>query len=142
VGTWDVLAQGSDAAILAVGTMVQPALAARATLAGRGIDVTVVDCRFVKPLDQALLLALRREHPVLLTVEEGNLPGGFGDAVLERLVQEGLSTAGVVRLGLPDDFVHHGTREELLADVGLTSPHLEEAVVTALQKAAVSGRDA
>jgi len=142
VGTWDLLAQGSDAAILAVGTMVQPALAARARLAERGTDVTVVDCRFVKPLDEALLLRLRRDHPVLVTVEEGNLPGGFGDAVLELLSDQGLSTAGVVRLGLPDDFVSHGTREELLSQVGLTAAHLEAAVAAALQKAAVSGRDA
>ncbi|HET9300878.1 MAG TPA: 1-deoxy-D-xylulose-5-phosphate synthase [Candidatus Polarisedimenticolaceae bacterium] len=141
IGSWDVLAQGSDAALLAVGTMVQPALAARTRLAARGIDVTVVDCRFVKPLDEELLLRLRREHPVLVTVEEGNLPGGFGDGVLEGLVQAELSTAGVMRLGLPDDFVHHGTREELLQDVGLTPEHLEAAVVSALQKAAVSGRD-
>jgi 1-deoxy-D-xylulose-5-phosphate synthase len=141
VGSWDVLAQGSDAAILAVGTMVQPALAARARLAARGIDATVVDCRFVKPLDGALLARLAREHAVLVTVEEGNLPGGFGDGVLEHLVQAGLPTGGVVRIGLPDDFVPHGTREQLLAEVGLTAEHLEEAVVSALDRVAVSRRD-
>jgi 1-deoxy-D-xylulose-5-phosphate synthase len=141
VGSWDVLAQGSDAAILAVGTMVQPALAARARLAARGIDATVVDCRFVKPLDGALLARLAREHAVLVTVEEGNLPGGFGDGVLEHLVQEGLPTGGVVRIGLPDGFVPHGTREQLLAEVGLTAEHLEDAVVLALDRVAVSRRD-
>jgi 1-deoxy-D-xylulose-5-phosphate synthase len=122
--------------------MVQPALEARARLASRGIDATVVDCRFVKPLDAAVLERVRREHPVIVTVEEGNLPGGFGDAVLEHLADAGLSTAGVVRMGLPDDFVHHGTREELLQDVGLTAGHVEAAVIAALQRAAVTGRDA
>jgi 1-deoxy-D-xylulose-5-phosphate synthase len=138
VGSWEVLAQGSDAAILAVGTMVQAALQARALLAARGIDATVVNCRFVKPLDAVLLARLRRDHPVLVTAEEGNLPGGFGDAVLERLQEDGLPLAAVVRLGLPDDFVPHGTREELLQEVGLTPAHLEAAVAEALESRPVA----
>jgi 1-deoxy-D-xylulose-5-phosphate synthase len=141
VGSWEVLAQGTDAALLAVGTMVQPALQARARLAARGIDATVVDCRFVKPLDAALLARLAREHAVLVTVEEGTLSGGFGDAVLEQLQADGLSGESVVRLGLPDDFVPHGTREELLAQVGLTAGDLEAAVVAALEKVSVTRRD-
>jgi 1-deoxy-D-xylulose-5-phosphate synthase len=133
IGSWEVLEPGTDVAILAVGAMVVQALGARARLAARGISAAVVNCRFVKPLDAAALAGLRREHRVLVTVEEGNLPGGFGDAVLEHLESAALPLQGVVRLGLPDDFVHHGTREELLADVGLTPARLEAAVVEALR---------
>jgi 1-deoxy-D-xylulose-5-phosphate synthase len=142
VGSWEVLEEGSDAVILAVGTMVQTALEARDRLAKRGIGASVVNCRFVKPLDEALLARLRREHAALVTVEEGNLPGGFGDAVLERLQADGQPVTGVVRLGLPDAFVPHGTREELLEEVGLTAAHLEAVVVSALEAAPVSRRDA
>ncbi|HEX6852669.1 MAG TPA: 1-deoxy-D-xylulose-5-phosphate synthase [Candidatus Polarisedimenticolaceae bacterium] len=131
IGSWEVLESGTDAAILAVGTMVETAKAAAAVLRDRGVAVDVVNCRFVKPMDLDTLRELRASRRVLVTVEEGNLPGGFGDGVLEALNGLGLATDGVVRVGLPDDFVTHGSRSELLAEVGL----LPEPVATAVLKA-------
>jgi 1-deoxy-D-xylulose-5-phosphate synthase len=132
VGSWEVLERGADAAILAVGTMVESARAAAAALRSQGVAVDVVNCRFVKPMDRELLRELRGARRVLVTVEEGNLSGGFGDGVLEALNDLGLPSDGVVRLGLPDDFVTHGSRPELLAEVGLLPESIAAAVVKAL----------
>jgi 1-deoxy-D-xylulose-5-phosphate synthase len=131
VGSWEVLEEGGDAAFLAVGPMVGVALRASALLRERGVAAAVVNCRFVKPVDLAVLRRLRAAVPVLVTVEEGSLVGGFGDGVLEALLDETLSTRGLVRRGLPDSFVAHGTREELLRAVGLTPEDLATAVLEA-----------
>jgi len=126
IGSWELLEPGDDVAFLAVGTMVPVAREAHELLAGRGISAQVVNCRFVKPMDVAMLRELRRRFPLLITVEENSAVGGFGDGVLERLEEEGLSREGVVRLGLPDRFVTHGTRKELLGEVALTAERLAE----------------
>ena len=118
--------------LLAVGTMVPVAVEARDRLSERGVAGTVVNCRFVKPMDVELLRQVRESCRVLVTIEENNLPGGFGDGVLETLDAEGLSLNGVIRLGLPDGFVTHGTREELLKEVGLTAERVERDVLVAL----------
>jgi len=132
IGSWEVLAEGREVAFLAVGSMVRVALEARARLLARGISATVVNCRFVKPMDLAVLRQVRQSAPVLVTVEENARPGGFGEGVLDLLKQSGLSIDGVVPLGLPDEFVTHGTRQELLEMVGLTPEHLENASLRAL----------
>src|SRR5262245_28803287 len=121
VGSWEVLAEGGDAAFLAVGPMVGVALSASELLRAKGISAAVVNCRFVKPMDLEVLRRIRAAAPVLVTVEEGSLVGGFGDGVVEALLDSKLSTDGVVRRGLPDSFVAHGTREQLLQSVGLTA---------------------
>jgi 1-deoxy-D-xylulose-5-phosphate synthase len=126
IGTWEILAEGSDVAFLAVGTMVSTALAAREMLAARGIAAAVVNCRFVKPVDRATLRQAREGCTALITVEENSLLGGFGDGILEALEEDGLSTQRVVRMGLPDTFVTHGTRDQLLEEVGLTAERLAE----------------
>jgi 1-deoxy-D-xylulose-5-phosphate synthase len=118
-GSWEVLRQGRHLAILAVGTMVLPSLAAAETLAREGIEVTVVNCRFLKPLDGACLAKLFPAHPHLLTVEEGTVVNGFG-AYVRAHVGERWAAVNGRSLGLPDDFVTHGERSELLAEVGLT----------------------
>jgi 1-deoxy-D-xylulose-5-phosphate synthase len=130
-GSWEILETGGDVAILAVGTMVQTALAAGKILAESGVRATVVNARFVKPMDRAVLERVRQEARLIVTVEENNLPGGFGAGVLDELETAGLTTDGVIRLGLPDDYVGHGTRGELLEEVGLTPERIAEAVVRA-----------
>jgi 1-deoxy-D-xylulose-5-phosphate synthase len=132
IGSWERLEEGSDVCFLAVGTMVETARAARTRLAAHGVSAAVVNCRFVKPLDVEMLEALRSEFPVLVTVEENSVLGGFGDGVLESLAGRGRSLERIVRLGLPDAFVTHGTREELLEEVGLTPGHLASAALGAL----------
>jgi 1-deoxy-D-xylulose-5-phosphate synthase len=112
--------QGTDLAIIALGSMVDAALRASDILMAGGISAAVLNPRFVKPLDKDLIKSLAESTGKLITVEEGILAGGFGSAVLELLADEGLSDVKVVRIGIPDEFVEHGTREELLSDYGLT----------------------
>jgi 1-deoxy-D-xylulose-5-phosphate synthase len=119
-GTWEVLRDGADLALLATGTMVDPALAAAEELASRGIQATVVNCRFIKPLDEACLARLFPKHRVALTVEEGTVVNGFGAFVRARIADLA-PTVRTASMGLPDGFVEHGERGELLGDAGLTS---------------------
>lgn len=118
-GTWETLRQGKDLAILATGTMVLPALAAAETLQREGVSATVVDCRFIKPLDEASLERLFPHHGFVLTVEEGTDANGFGTFVRRYIADRWPGVRGAT-LGLPDAFVEHGERAELLADLGLT----------------------
>jgi 1-deoxy-D-xylulose-5-phosphate synthase len=118
-GTWEVLRQGRDLAILAVGTMVLPSLEAAESLAREGIDVTVVNCRFLKPLDDACLARLFPAHGHVLTVEEGTVVNGFGAYVRAAIGERWAGVSGS-SMGIPDTFVTHGERAELLAEVGLT----------------------
>ena len=120
-GTWEVLRKGKDCAILAVGVMCGPALEAADLLAADGWNVTVVNCRFLKPLDREMLDALAHEHRLLVTVEDGTVVNGFG-AYVAAVVQ---TTAPplevrVVPLGVPDRIHEHAPRAHQLADVGLT----------------------
>jgi 1-deoxy-D-xylulose-5-phosphate synthase len=117
VGEARVLEDGRDVALIGIGTGVGIAGEAAALLRAQGEQPTVVDARFVKPLDTALLERLVATHQLLVTVEENALAGGFGSAVLEHVG----SRAPVVRFGLPDAFVPHGDRDLLLRDVGLTA---------------------
>ena len=119
-GTWEVLREGRDVAVLAVGTMVLPALEAAAQLARDGIEASVVNCRFVKPLDEGTLERLFPAHGRLLTVEEGAVVNGFGAFVRAHVAQRWPHVAGD-SLGIPDAFVPHGERAELLAELGLTA---------------------
>ncbi len=133
VGSWELLREGTDVALLAVGSMVETALAARDLLDRAGVHAAVANCRFVKPLDSEMLASLRSSCGILVTMEENSLVGGFGEAVLEALVQGGLSSDGLLPFGLPDAFVTHGTREELLEDVGLTANRVAARVLSALR---------
>ena len=127
LGKGVVIKQGSDLAIIALGSMLRPAVDAADILATLGISVCVVNPRFVKPIDRELILSVAGNTGYLVTVEEGVLAGGFGSAVVELLVDEGLSNVKVTRLGIPDVFVEHGTRDELLADYGLTAQGIADA---------------
>ena len=117
-GKGEVLREGSRLLILAIGSMVYPALEAAELLAFQGLSPTVVNARFVKPLDEALVLRLARGHEALLTVEENVLEGGFGSAVLQLLEREGVLKR-VKCMGAPSEFLEHGTRGELLEAYGL-----------------------
>lgn len=119
IGRAELLREGHTAAIFALGTMVQPALAAAAALDAEGISLAVVNARFVKPLDEELIVALAEKHGVLITIEENALQGGFGSAVLELLEQRGMTGVRVLRLGYPDSYIPQGEQHELRAMLGL-----------------------
>ncbi len=111
---------GGEVAVVAYGAMGPPALAAAEHLAKDGIEATVVNARFVKPLDAGLLLALARTKRLIVTVEEAYLAGGFGSAVMELLEENGLlDRVRVVRMGVPDRIITHGDPKLLLAKYGL-----------------------
>ncbi|WP_026973858.1 1-deoxy-D-xylulose-5-phosphate synthase [Alicyclobacillus contaminans] len=132
IGKAERLTQGDAAAILALGPMVPVAMeTARILEMEHGVQVTVVNLRFVKPLDANLICELGRKMP-LVTVEEAALAGGVGSAILELLSEHGIATP-VLRRGIPDSFIEHGTRKELLKFVGLTPEHLVEDVLSVLQ---------
>jgi 1-deoxy-D-xylulose-5-phosphate synthase len=113
---------GRRVALLAFGSMLQPAL-----VVGDRLDATVVNMRFVKPLDEALLLELAASHELLVTIEENVLAGGAGSAVNECLARH-QRPPELLNLGLPDRFIEQGEREELLADCGLDAVGIERAI--------------
>ena len=119
IGQSEQLRAGGDVALLALGTMVLPALQAAETLQSEGISATVVNARFASPLDERAILGLARSVGRLITVEENVPMGGFGSAVHELLDRHGLSTTPLFRIALPELFVPHGKRDELLQLVGL-----------------------
>lgn len=122
IGKGELLRDGGEIAIVAYGSMVHPSLQAADNLAKDGFETTVVNARFVKPLDAPLLLALARTKRLIVTVEEAYLAGGFGSAVLELLEENGLQDkVRVVRMGIPDRLVTHGDPKLLLAKYGLDS---------------------
>jgi 1-deoxy-D-xylulose-5-phosphate synthase len=127
--SWEILRNGGDAAILAVGTMVLPAMSAAAALAQEGIRCTVVNCRFLKPYDRRVFQEMVRSHPVVLTVEEGQIANGFGAFMareLDALELEHRPRVG--SMGIPDRFIEHGGRGALLAGLGLDAEGIAERV--------------
>ncbi len=135
VGKGEILRQGDDAAIIAYGSMVYPAVAAAEKLREQGVNVTVANARFVKPLDAELILSLARDHELIVTVEEAYLAGGFGSAVMELLEANGLQNAvKVVRMGVQDEIVTHGDPKKLLAVYGLDRDGIAGRVVRSRQE--------
>jgi 1-deoxy-D-xylulose-5-phosphate synthase len=130
VGRAELRREGQRVALLAFGAMLAPALAA-----GDALDATVVNMRFVKPLDSALVERLAASHALIVTVEEHAVMGGAGSAVCEALAARGLEHR-VLLLGLPDRFIDHGDPAKLLASVGLDARGIEQSVRAALEKAA------
>ncbi|MGB9885886.1 MAG: 1-deoxy-D-xylulose-5-phosphate synthase [Moorellales bacterium] len=119
VGRGELLREGRHLVIAAIGPLVYEALKAAELLSARGIEVAVINARFVKPLDRELIVEQVRRTGYLLTVEEHVLAGGFGSAVLELLAAEGIRPNGVRCLGISDCFVSHGRPDELRAELGL-----------------------
>ena len=132
VGKAEVISEGGEVAFLAVGTMNETAIKAAEILAEQGIEATLANMRFVKPLDEELLLQLGTDKKLLVTLEENVLAGGFGSAVAEFLLDKGLP-ARLLRFGLPDAFVEQGSRKELLELVGLTPEAVAAKILARLQ---------
>ena len=131
VGTGELLREGERVAIVGYGTGVGKGLEAADLLAERGLEVTVADARFAKPIDAALMAQLAGEHELLVTVEEGVLMGGFGTAVWETL-SEGGATPRILRVGLPDRYVTHGKPALLHEEVGFTAQRITERIEAAI----------
>ncbi|PIS29007.1 1-deoxy-D-xylulose-5-phosphate synthase [Candidatus Saganbacteria bacterium CG08_land_8_20_14_0_20_45_16] len=119
--------QINEVVILAIGSMVAPSVEAAALLEKEGISAKVVNARYVKPLDEKLILEAIKGAEKIVTVEEGVLEGGFGSAILEFLNEKGINTP-VKRLGLPDKFIEQGKRDQLLEICGLTAEKICQAV--------------
>ncbi|HKH18504.1 MAG TPA: 1-deoxy-D-xylulose-5-phosphate synthase [Solirubrobacteraceae bacterium] len=131
IGTGEILREGERVAIVGYGTGVGKALGAADLLADGGLDVTVADARFAKPLDTGLLAQLAAEHELLVTVEEGVLAGGFGTGVWETLSDGGLAPR-ILRVGLPDRYVTHGAPKLLHSEVGYTSERIAQRIEAAV----------
>jgi 1-deoxy-D-xylulose-5-phosphate synthase len=119
-GSWERLREGKDLAILAVGTMVEPSRQAAEQLAAEGIDCAVVNCRFLKPMDDGMLQVLAAQHRTLVTVEEGTIVNGFG-AMLSETLQTTHPEVRVIALGVPDRLIEQAPRAEQLESFGLTA---------------------
>jgi 1-deoxy-D-xylulose-5-phosphate synthase len=119
LGKGEQLRPGADGAVFAVGSLVYPALQAAEILSAEGIELTVVNARFVKPLDRELIVSLALATGRIITCEENALQGGFGTAVLEVLEQEGVCGVNMVRIGYPDTFIEQGEQSQLHARYGL-----------------------
>lgn len=133
VGRAELLREGSGCAVLALGTMVNPALEAAVLLEGEGVSATVVNARFVKPLDEKLILDLAARHRCLVTMEENALQGGFGSAVLELLEENDISGVRVLRIGYPDRPIPQAEQHELRTMLGLDAVGLAASIRSFLQ---------
>ena len=129
IGKAEVLREGSDLAVLAIGPAVNQALIAAKKLSEEGISIKVINARFVKPLDNELILKTVATIKKIITVEENMLACGFGSAVLELLAQEGVTGVWVKRLGIPDEFVQHATQAEQRRKYGID----EEGIIQAIK---------
>jgi len=129
VGSWETCRQGDDLAILAVGPMVYTAIDVAEKLVDHEINIEVINCRFIKPMDTACLRNIRNKFSNIITLEEGTINGGFGDGVASWLLENDYS-GKLKRLGLPDSFVEHGSRDQILNVLGLDA----EGIVLSIQK--------
>lgn len=121
IGSWEVLREGTDAVILTFGTTIPMALEAAETLAKKGIHVEVVNARFIKPMDEAMLHSIMKRKLPILTIEEAVLKGGFGSGVLEFIHDHQYRDILVERMGIPDEFIEHGNVDQLLEEINVTA---------------------
>ncbi|HIX44556.1 MAG TPA: 1-deoxy-D-xylulose-5-phosphate synthase, partial [Candidatus Kurthia intestinigallinarum] len=134
IGTWETLREGADAAILTFGTTIPMAEQAAEELEAQGIDTEIVNARFIKPLDEEMLHRLFKEGKAILTIEESMLEGGFGSAVLEFANDHGYNTAQLKRMGIPDEFIEHGSVDLLLRDIHMTKEQVVADLTTLVEK--------
>lgn len=137
LGKAEVIDDGDDGALIVFGSLMPAALQAAHKLREEGLNLTVLNARFAKPLDREMILPLVERMPFVITIEEGTLQGGFGSAVLEACNAEGIDTRNVIRLGIPDRFIEHAERGELLAELGLDV----EGFCRAARRAFAKGRE-
>jgi 1-deoxy-D-xylulose-5-phosphate synthase len=128
VGRGEVMREGRDAAIFAIGTEAWPAFHAAELLAREGIEAAVINGRFIKPLDDELIFRFCKPGARIITVEEGSLAGGFGSALMERVQQLEIREVEFHRIGIPDEYVHHGTQDILRAQFDLHPEGIAERV--------------
>jgi 1-deoxy-D-xylulose-5-phosphate synthase len=136
--TWEVLRRGSEVAILAVGTMVQTSLAAAESLSAEGLDVTVVNCRYLKPYDQVTLAAILADHRQILVVEEGTVVNGFG-AFMTSVIARQDAGVRVHAHGVPDRIIYAAPRSRQLAALGLDAAGIAERVRALHESEALTG---
>jgi len=134
IGKAEILRDGDDVVIIAIGNMVKPSIDAAECLKTDGISAAVVNARFVKPLDEELLLKMARKTGRVVTVEEHALQGGFGSALLECLESNRLTGVKTHRIGLPDRFIEHGTQSMLRQKYGLDSDGILASVKDLMEK--------
>lgn len=132
-GKAEILRDGKDIAIFAIGNMVYPGILAAEKLQAYGISTAVVNARFIKPLDEDLLLKMARKIRRIVTIEENAIAGGFGTAVGELINRRGCEGIGITSLGLPDCFIEQGTQGELREKFGMTPEGIAQAVIKSLQ---------
>jgi len=120
IGSWEILKKGGDLAFLAVGTMVANALIAAERLEKEGHPVTVINCRFIKPLDEKMLVELSNEYLHIVTIEENVASGGFGQQVSGFVARKKCQNFSITHLTIPDTFIEHGSRSILLDNIGLS----------------------
>ncbi|MBW4680013.1 MAG: 1-deoxy-D-xylulose-5-phosphate synthase [Microcoleus vaginatus WJT46-NPBG5] len=139
IGKGELLRQGDDVLLIGYGSMVQPAMQVAEILSEHGIEATVINARFVKPLDTELIAPLAKQIGRVVTLEEGCIMSGFGSAVMEALMDLNV-VVPVMRIGVPDILVEHATAEQSMAELGLTPPQIAERVRMSLspQLSAVS----
>jgi 1-deoxy-D-xylulose-5-phosphate synthase len=142
IGTGEILREAPEAdggragrvALLGYGSGVIKALEAAALLEVDGVEVTVADARFAKPIDSGLVAQLAAEHELLVTIEEGVLGGGFGSAVWETLNEAGGAPTRILRVGVPDRYVQHGAPKLLHDEIGFTAERIAERVLAAIDR--------
>lgn len=132
IGSWEMVRQGDHAAVLAIGPMVQVAEEAAEQLRREGIQLRIINARFIKPLDEALLIQLAKEQIPLLVMEEGAMAGGLASAVMEFYAENHLFGVKIKPIGVPDCFIEHGSINEQRQEVGLTAERLAKEVHTML----------
>ncbi len=136
IGKAELLKEGKDILILAIGSMTLPSLEASKLLADAGIDAAVVNARFLKPLDTGLILKLARETKHVLTVEENVVTGGFGSAALEELIKADIDGLKFKMLGIPDEFIEQGPQKLLRKNLGLDAEGITKAALKLVEKKA------
>jgi len=131
IGSWELLEEGKEIAILAVGKYVQRALEVRKLLKLKGINPTVINARFIKPMDEKLLKTTLNNHKYIVTMEDGVLNGGFSSAVAEFMADYGYTNI-LIRFGIPDRFIEHGKTELLEKDLGLLPEQMADSILNRL----------
>lgn len=130
IGEAEIINDGKDIALIAVGSMVYPALKVGKRLESHGISAMVVNARFIKPLDKDLLLNIANRVQIIITIEENVLLGGFGSAIIELFNDKGIRNIVIKRVGIPDEFVEQGNRDELLRIYGLDEEGIYNTALT------------
>ncbi len=141
IGTAELLRDGTDLIIAAIGNTAIPALKAAQDLAPLGINAAVVNARFVKPLDGSLFRNLLTKVPRLITVEDHAISGGFGSALVEFLADEGITGVDIKRLGVPDRFIPHGTQDELKKICGFDKDAIAQAALQMMRRGKKKSRE-